>query len=320
DGNSGSFFHVQNDKYQQDLQSSFNNNPLTSIVRVADEEQNRKELYELFVEEKNPPVKLTDKLTFCAEMPDEGSYGRAFWRVKYTCNFLNFQNEWQEIEKYLPKMSSKARANLKLTTGILMQKYYTDDKSLRKGDRIPFHSNNNENKSLNTDSDEFKFVCLRVPRRHAQMVLDLAKYWCEHGLNQPVIVVPPSKSSGGDIISLVNHPSFLCSWENPGPNFGIYYLPNFKHFFINKVTKDDKTELILNFPMKDELSVLMPNGKMCSLEEDTLINPKRKDDPFQSILLPRFLTTPIQMDAVTSILNDVLKCLGNEESEDYEQE
>nr|CDS33459.1 hypothetical protein HmN_000519700 [Hymenolepis microstoma] len=318
-GSSGSFFHVLNSKYQKVLQSSFSNSRLTSIVRVADEEKNRKELYEVCVEEKSTPIELTDNLTFCAEMPDEGSYGKAFWRVKYICNLLNFNSDWQLIEKYLPNMSAKARANLKHATGILMQKCCTDDKSLRKSERIAFHSTSNENKSLDSDSDEYKFVCLRVPRRHAQMVLDLAKYWCEHGINQPVIVVPPSKSSGGDIISLVNHPSFLCSWEGPGANFGIYYLPDLNHFFINKVTKGYETELVLNFPMQDELSVLLPNGKMYILKQDTLINPRKNGDPFQSISLPRFLTTHIQMEAITSIFNDVLKCLGNEEeTEDNE--
>lgn len=152
---------------------------------------------------------------------------------------------------------------------------------------------------------------MRIPRRHAQMVLDLAKYWCEHGADQPVIVVPSNKSCGGDIISLVNHPSFLCSWD--GVDLGVFFLPSFNHFFINKITNSYKNELFLNFPTKDELGILLPTGEMHILEQDTLVNPKKNGEPFQDISLPKSLATPIQMEAVTSIFNSVIKCLHNEE-------
>ncbi|VUZ53566.1 unnamed protein product [Hymenolepis diminuta] len=254
---------------------------------------------------------MSDNLTFCAEMPDEGSYGRAFWRVTYTCHLQSFENDWQLIEKYLPKMSATTRADLKHTTGILMQKYYSNENSLRKGDRFPFHTTNGDNKLVGSNSDGYKFACLRIPRRHAQMVLDLAKYWCEHGADQPVIVVPSNKSCGGDIISLVNHPSFLCSWD--GVDLGVFFLPSFNHFFINKIANSYENKLCLNFPTKDELGILLPTGEMHVLEQDTLVNPKKNREPFQNISLPKSLATPIKMEAVTGIFNSVIKCLHNEE-------
>lgn len=66
-------------------------------MHLADEEQNHKEIYEIYLDESIRTAEMSDNLTFCAEMPDEGSYGRAFWRVTYTCHLQSFENDWQLV-------------------------------------------------------------------------------------------------------------------------------------------------------------------------------------------------------------------------------
>lgn len=56
--------------------------------------------FEIYFDETSDVSGKTRKPIFCAEMPDEESTGNAFWQIKFTCDFDNFETDWQTVLIY----------------------------------------------------------------------------------------------------------------------------------------------------------------------------------------------------------------------------
>lgn len=248
-------------------------------------------------------------------------------------------------------MKSEEKSGLKKMTYFLLSVFISGEREIKIGKRHVFYTHDSEDKSCeglncmhwfkslrilpilpvtkyyilplfhivnassDNENDHFEVIKVRVPRRDLKLVHEMANFWCKNGSSQPMIVIPSERSSESKIIPLLNHPSILCSWDGPDSGLGVFFLPNFRHFFINEVAKSRGTEIILNFPTEKELFILAPTGVMYCLENDSVINPRSKIYPFQPLSLPMSPTTPVELTTIEGILNGIISCLSTPSDE-----
>ncbi|KAM7534988.1 hypothetical protein Aperf_G00000099277 [Anoplocephala perfoliata] len=303
-------------------------NLIISIVLLSDiRHEYRNERYEIYFDGNTDVTGMTKKPIFCAEMPDEESTGNAFWQIKFVCDCSSFDLDWQKIEAFLPRMTSEAKCGLRSMTNFLLARFTSDEK-IDLGMRHIFFAPDDDGLSyrelkLTSCSDEenepFAVLSVQVLYRDLKLVHEIANFWCMHDSSQPMIVIPSEQPSDGKIIPLLNRPSILCSWDGPRSGLGVFFLPNFRYFFINEVAKHGGTEIMLNFPTENEMFILAPTGAMYRLEKNSVINPKNRIYPFQSLPLPISPTAPIGLATFQIIFDVILCCLNTPSDPKHEQ-